>query len=1270
MKRNNKGFTLIELLGAIVILGILIGVTVPLITSLLDTSRNKMYINDAKKLVTQAEYKLKSNSSSIEKPDEGDCIAVSMVYLDSSDFDNPPNEGKYEKENSFVIIKNNGGKLEYSVTIVEKVKKGGYKGVELVRDSALSGNNALSHVVSFKKSDLIHVETDVNKSYINEKLGNGYISDENSITAIYNYPDLDDSSSNNDVTGTPRITMASLISTSSKGYNSLDATLQLKVEDKDTPRSNLQVYLAVDSGYESATTPIAYGDNDTFSYNINLANYGKGYDGSSVKLYIIVKDPDGNKTKKTITYKIHKNEAPEIDSSTKITKRNGDKDKMTTGLVKLIVSDDVDDNNTLSVCLKESATNEDFTSCDNYQVYNSLFNSDNAMEYKFTTCDGGTCTRDGSKHYLTVFVKDSLGGISSKKLSYTFSENTAPIIASLSINSQKEEFTDDKSKTIVVNVVAEDDIDDADDMSVKISDGVGSKTYNYSSQPIYYDINSNYDGSTKTIQVTVIDSEGANTAQTKNYTLYKNQKPNINSFSVVSAETVCPNSALCPPEKGGSVNTNILLNAEDDIDYQNNYADLRVCISLNNDANSCSNYVSYSQFYNKTYSYVIPSEYDGNTKTIYAFVKDTYGLVDSKSFDYKVYKNQKPKINLVSFTSKSGLKPVNGNLNTIFRIEAEDDFDNANSLRLQIIEDDVVKVNNAILSDYIDKDNDYVISGSYNGVSRNIKVNVIDTNSNVSTVEKTYEVYNNSAPEIEVFDVYNNEIPCNDEMYCPLEDGGNYNAYYKIKLDDDLDNDEDIQVCISNTNSCSNYSSYSNYYDENGNPKEFSYTFDVDDSNKPYNGAERHLYLFAKDTSGSISKSEYVYTLYNDKAPTVISGPYLETKSGDLDINIPEATFSVGAEDDLDSTFEIKYCHKKDGAAEVCTNYENYNSSKDLDRSFFNSTHPNGEVYKVYAKLRDSYGKESTTEEIEYKLFTDISPVIYSTNIVSGEHIYIGSDGNEYTEVPDGVDVVSEKMKLKVFFTVDDPYDTFSVCLSENGTCTNYQNTYKANNCLHSSSDICQVNKYYTYYEKEGNIEVGDTFTLNIFVKDSYGNVSNKSVYNSSYTQCLDKDEEDAIYEYEFAPSEDGEVEININSCQGRCYYDEDESAPNHIVSKYNRKITYTDKIHSNVNCGVTEDQTFMNCSFKDCFYKNNNYNRYAIGINLLTEDEEPWIDNVNGNEYMCTAHYILYLTSYTNGKENITITPTETRICKEAFDAHEYDYNSSSSNPFVTIDY
>lgn len=1273
MKRNSKGFTLIELLGAIVILGILIGVSVPIIVSLLDTSRNKMYINDAKKLVTQAEYKLKSNSSDIEKPDEGDCILVSMVYLDSSDFDNPPNEGKYEKESSYVVIKNNNGKLEYSVTIVEKVKKGGYKGVELVRDSVLFSNDALSHVVSFKETEVINVETDVNKGYINEKLGNDYISGDNSIAAIYNYPDLDDSSSNNDIVGTPKITTASLISTSSRGYNSLDATLQLKVEDKDTPRSNLTIYISGTS-YDNAlnSTPLSYGENDTFSYNINFGGepYNKSYDGSSVKLYIVVKDPEGNSTKKTMTYKIHKNEIPEISSDSKITKRNGDISNMTVGLVKLIVSDDIDNNNTLSVCLKESATNENFTTCDNYQPYTNYFNLENSMNYTFTSCDGGSCSRDGSKHYLTIFVKDTLGGISKKKLSYTFSTNTAPVINSLTVESKKESFTTTSSKTIVVNVSAEDDIDNNDKLSVLINDTHHEATYNYSSQPIYFDIQNDYDGSTLNLKIKVIDSEGLYSEETRQYTLYNNVAPTINLFTVTSNGAACNNHALCPPENGGKLNTLISLDAEDDIDYN----DLSVCISLTDNSNSCT-YIPYSNFNNGSYSYTIPGDYDGSTKTIYAFVKDTLGKVTKKTYDYKVYKNQAPHISLALFNSKENSNPSTGNLNASFIIDAYDDFDDASSLKLQVVEDGVVKINNANLTDYLDRENDYTVSGSYDGSIKNIEVKVIDTDGSVKTENIQYSVYENQSPEVELFNVYSKEIPCNNSVYCPLESNGNYNAFYKLKLSDDLDSNNDLQVCLSETDSCSNYLPYTDYLNAEGNPKEFSYTFSVNDSTKPYDGTEKHLNLFAKDSNGSITKNVFTYELYKNQGPIILSNPEFITKASNENYNIPLATFTIEAEDDFDDTFQIKYCHKKNGAEEYCTSYEQYNKSKVLDNSFFQVRRPSGDNYKVYAKLKDSYGTVTTTDEIEYKLYTDISPKIQVNKdaegglinpIINGRTIFKDGSGNVLEEPTGQYDTYT---RLKIAFSVDDPYDKYSVCISENGTtCTDYKGSFEGNDCIHSNGEMCDLKTYTAYYDKLNGYNDGDHITLYLWAKDPFGNINKELIYDNDYHVCEGYDEEDANYEYVFDDTGDP---ISMNRCQGMCYYSDQSGTPNNILLKYNARVIYHDKISMTNLCNSgnpVEYEVYLGCSFKDCFYKNNSYVRNAIGIKLIM-DEVPWSTNINGTSYLCTGHYNLYESSYNEGDSDITLTKSNNIICKEAYDAGVYNYDSSSANPYVYIE-
>ena len=62
---NNKGFTLVELIGSMVILGLIMLLVVPNVVGLLNSSRETVYVEDAKKLVLIAKAKVKSVSRQI-----------------------------------------------------------------------------------------------------------------------------------------------------------------------------------------------------------------------------------------------------------------------------------------------------------------------------------------------------------------------------------------------------------------------------------------------------------------------------------------------------------------------------------------------------------------------------------------------------------------------------------------------------------------------------------------------------------------------------------------------------------------------------------------------------------------------------------------------------------------------------------------------------------------------------------------------------------------------------------------------------------------------------------------------------------------------------------------------------------------------------------------------------------------------------------------------------------------------------------------------------
>ena len=137
--KNNKGFTLIELLATISLLAILMLIAVPNIIGVVNRNKNSTYVEDAKKLVALAEYKIRSDSQ--YKPTiGGGAKCFSMSFLGTGDFDTTaPNGGTYMYDKSYVkAIKNSEGTIEYSVVLVEKKENNEFYGVGVTQEVSSS----------------------------------------------------------------------------------------------------------------------------------------------------------------------------------------------------------------------------------------------------------------------------------------------------------------------------------------------------------------------------------------------------------------------------------------------------------------------------------------------------------------------------------------------------------------------------------------------------------------------------------------------------------------------------------------------------------------------------------------------------------------------------------------------------------------------------------------------------------------------------------------------------------------------------------------------------------------------------------------------------------------------------------------------------------------------------------------------------------------------------------------------------------------------------
>ncbi len=150
---NKHGFTLIELLATILILALLMLVAVPNVMSTIDKNKRDTYVEDAKRMITLAEYKVRSDTN-IELPTSGNCIVVPLGSLDLSDFNEGPEGGDYDLVKSYVVIARSGSSYLYYAAIVENFD-GETRGIPLTSRDDLNKENARNEVASGSELNIV-----------------------------------------------------------------------------------------------------------------------------------------------------------------------------------------------------------------------------------------------------------------------------------------------------------------------------------------------------------------------------------------------------------------------------------------------------------------------------------------------------------------------------------------------------------------------------------------------------------------------------------------------------------------------------------------------------------------------------------------------------------------------------------------------------------------------------------------------------------------------------------------------------------------------------------------------------------------------------------------------------------------------------------------------------------------------------------------------------------------------------------------------------------
>ena len=750
------------------------------------------------------------------------------------------------------------------------------------------------------------------------------------------------------------------------------------------------------------------------------------------------------------------------------------------------------------------------------------------------------------------------------------------------------------------------------------------------------------------------------------------------------------------------------------MDIEDDYKNVKVCVSdIQSYCSDNSHYVSYDNYLEKEVPLTLNvNEYKGQEVTVYAYAMDTYGEKSvPKTCKYSLYSNQAPVITLFNVQSKQESFTEEGSLNITFSISSEDDFSTSEDLTFKLYEGETEVVSGK-LSDFEEKDNSYTISGGYDGREVNLKAVVIDSENLQDESVISYHLYRQKEPMIEGITIDPDGLACSKETVCSTENNNPYTIKYSVDIldpetmSDSMPNGDlsKYEVCVNQSDSCSNYKPMSDYYDANyTTPKKNSFTFDQT-GDKPYLGEEKVLYVFVRKIgTNKVISSSQEYTIYKNNKPVITSAP--SVTEVDRGKGLANVNYSISVDDDLDPLLQIKYCKKDESGIETCGDYETLVNNVDYNlnnTNFFKVNDYNGQKYLIYSYIIDSYGEEIVSDSFEYTLHADDAPTIDSVHAIY-EIGYLDGDGN-----PVPMENVTESnisnytmhvSNAKVSFKATDVFDKYNYCIStSDSSCNDYDDTIFSGD--DTSIHYVMYNKgsgesdFFTHTESNGQTVLNPK-TFYLYLKDKHGKISKQEFVFGIYSECAAADDNTREAEFIFVPDKQYKDDegntvtnnqpISMTNCSGKCYYyDVANDTYNNIVSYYDKKIHYTDRYDSSKTCiekylkeGLTEandendytdvEKYTARCDFYKCFEnKNGNYVVYGIGTNFT-----PFIysDTVGDKVYQCTGYYNLYKSEYTRKDGKITLVKQERRICDTRLNAGDYDTDYAGSDmPYVRV--